>query len=123
MDLLEGTGGAPTRPRMPSGFQSDTDKLIVVGSSGGNENPDGDTFDGIIRVECYAPAYLDAVDLAQLCETKIDACPATEIGPSKWLVDRAGLWTGPVEQPDDYPDDRRITSYYLMAVRRQVRPT
>lgn len=122
MDLLDGTGSAAAHPSMPAGFASDTDKMIVVANSGGNLNDEGDTFYGIVRVETYAPTYPLAVDLGQRCQVKIETCPATEIGTAKTLVDSAELWTGPMEQPDDYPDDRRITTFYRLGVRRQVKP-
>lgn len=122
MDLLDGVGGATAHPSIPSNFQPDTDKVIVVVSAGGSEDVDGSTLNGIIQIQCYAPNYVAASQLAQSVQWRVEACPGTEIGTPKTLVDEADLWSAPMEIPDDYPDDRRITTHYRLAVRRQVQP-
>src|SRR3954452_3704677 len=87
MDVVDGTLGAVAYPSQPPNFNSDSDKIIVVHNAGGNVNADGDTLNAIVQVQCYAPTYTDASDLAKAVGVKIETCPMTEIGPDKVLVD------------------------------------
>jgi hypothetical protein len=125
MDLLDPTGdgtfgGARAYPSRPIQWDPATDKAIVVAAAGGSQNAEGDTLNAIVMIQSYAPTYTQASNQAQWVQKQIESCPGTEIGPDRLLADEAELWSAPTEVPDDYPDDRRITTHYRVAVRRQV---
>jgi len=94
--------------------------LIVVKRVGGGPDPDDVTDYPLMQVQCYAPTYTEAADLAASVQTRILSAPLTEVNGV--LVDFARIVTGEQEVPDVYPDDRRIVSTFQLGWRRQFRP-
>jgi hypothetical protein len=108
---------APVRVVVPNDFRP---PLIVATRTGGQPDAEGETDYPIVLISCYGETYPLAEDLAGRVQYKIENSPLTEVGGV--LIDEADIYVGEQEIPDIYPDERRISTTYRFAWRRQFRP-
>jgi len=108
---------APVRLAPPPDFQGG--KLITLAELPGRTDADDVTYFALCLISCWHDTYNDAVDLAADVQVTVLSAACTEAAGV--LIDSTGLYTGAVEGPEMYPDERRIDTVYQFGWRRQFR--
>lgn len=81
---------------------------------------DGITDSPILGVTTYAPTRAESQLLTRGVARLIAEAAATEVAGT--LIDYTSVYTGPIEQPDQNPDIRAVTTYYVIEYRRPKGP-
>lgn len=102
---------APTDVRTPAVIDGPQIRVLRTGGT-----DDGVTDSPVVAVTTYATTRADSTLLARECARRIEAARATMVGDV--LIDYAAVYTGPIETPDQNPDIRVITTYYVIEYRR-----
>lgn len=107
---LAGIQGATVGTETPPDFA----RYIRAIRTGGTD--DGITDSPIVAVTTYAPSRAESVAMSAEAGRRIRALPATKVGTV--LIDYTSVYTGPVENPEQNPDIRAVTTYYVIEFRR-----
>lgn len=108
--VLAGIQGATVGTETPASF----DRYIRALRTGGTD--DGITDSPIVAVTTYAPSRAESMAMTAEAARRIRAAAATTAGGV--LIDYTSVYTGPLEQPDQNPDIRAVTTYYVIEYRR-----
>lgn len=110
--LLDGL--AETGTRTPEDLGADAPPYIRAVRAGGAD--DGITDSPIVALTTYAPSRHASWELNRAAQQRVLAARATSVGGV--LIDDADTYTGPIESPDQNPDERVVTTYLVVEYRR-----
>jgi hypothetical protein len=105
---------AETGTRTPEDLGPDVPPYIRAVRSGGGD--DGITDSPIVALTTYAPSRHVSWQLNRQAQQRVLAAPATKVDGV--LIDAASTYTGPIESPDQNPDERVVTTYLVVEYRR-----
>ena len=109
-----------TGTRTPQDLGEAGPYIRAIRTGGGD---DGITDRPIIGVTTYAPTRAASWALTRAIQQRIIAVGGTavQVDAAPVLIDRAGTYTGPLENPDQNPNVRAVPTYYVLEFRRPRR--